>query len=91
MDTYQGHHPLINVRNITGLTCGALGILEFNVSQIRYISDGLGGRHHGWEVSSPDITGDKGSRTQQKVKAAGGNNSRSQGRPGGALFLEHTK
>lgn len=38
--TYQGHHPLINVRNVTGLKHGGLGTLEFNVLWIQYNFDG---------------------------------------------------
>lgn len=87
MDTDQGHHPLINVRNITGLNHGALGILEFNGSWMQSTLMGFGRRHHSWEVSSSDITGDKGSRKEPRVKAIEGNNGSSHVIAGGVAFL----
>lgn len=36
MGTFQGHHPLIKVRNCIELKHGSLGILEFHVTWIQY-------------------------------------------------------
>lgn len=71
MDTYQGYQPLINVRSMTGLPGGALDTPEFNVSRLWYIFDG--GRLTAPQLRSAFIRyhGDKGSKTQQIIKAAG--------------------